>query len=63
MTHHIDNRQFRPRQTRNIFDIVEHCRRNGLDKTEERKLLLLFGRFATRHELQMNVKRPPLNLR
>ena len=63
MTHHIDNRQFSPRQTRNIFDVVEHCRRNGLDKAEERKLLRLFGRFATRHEIQMNVKRPPLNIR
>lgn len=63
MTHHIDNRQFSQRQTRHIHDVVEHCRKNGLDKAEERKLLLLFGRFATRHELQMNVKRPPLNLR
>lgn len=63
MTHHIDNRQFSPKQIRNVLDVVQHCRKNGLDKAEERKLLLLFGRFASRHELQMNMKRPPLNLR
>jgi hypothetical protein len=63
MTHHIDTRQFSPRQTHHVIDVVEHCRKNGLDKAEERKLLLLFGRFATRHELQINTKRPPLNLR
>jgi hypothetical protein len=63
MTHHIDNRHFSPRQTRTVIDVVEHCRKNGLDKTEERKLLRLFGRFASRHELQMNTKRPPANLR
>ena len=60
MTHHIDNRQFSPRQTRRVLDVIAHCRRNGLDKAEERKLLMLFGRFASRHELQMNTKRPPI---
>lgn len=63
MTHHIDNRQFTPRQTRHVLDVIEHCRKNGVDKAQERKLLLLFGRFASRHELQMNIKRPPTNLR
>lgn len=63
MTHPIDNRQFTPRQTRHVLDVIEHCRRNGLDKAEERKLLLLFGRFASRHELQMNTKRPPASPR
>ena len=52
MTHHIDNRQFIRRPPRHVLDVVEHCRRNGLDKAQERKLLLLFGRFASRHELQ-----------
>lgn len=46
MTHHIDNRQVVPGRTRQIYDVLEHCRKNGLDKAEERKLLLLFGRFA-----------------
>ncbi|WP_314095155.1 hypothetical protein [Shinella sp. M31] len=63
MTHHIDISRFTPRQTRVVHDVVDHCRKNGIDKAQERKLLLLFGRFATRHELQMNTKRPPLNLR
>ncbi len=60
MTHHIDNRQFSPRQTpHHVLDVIEHCRKNGLDKAEERKLLRLFGRFASRHELQMNTRRVP----
>ena len=64
MTHHIDNRQFSPRQPHHqVLDVVEHCRKNGLDKAQERKLLLLFGRFASRHELQMNTKRPLLKCR
>lgn len=63
MTHHIDNRQFTHRETRHVLDVAEHCRRNGLDKAQERRLLLLFGRFASRHELQMNTKRPPQNVR
>jgi hypothetical protein len=63
MSQHIDNRQFGPRQGRNTLDVVEHCRKNGLDKAEERKLLRLFGRFASRHELQMNTKRPPAHPR
>jgi hypothetical protein len=63
MTHHVDDRQLNPRKTRSVLDVAEHCRRNGLDKAEERKLLLLFGRFASRHELQMNTKRPPQHLR
>ena len=63
MTHHTDNRQFTCKQPRHVHDVVEHCRKNGLDKAQERRLLLLFGRFASRHELQMNTKRPPQNLR
>lgn len=63
MTHHLDNRQFSLKPTRAVIDVVAHCRRTGLDKAEERKLVMLLGRFASRHELQMNTKRPPENLR
>ncbi len=63
MTHPIDNRQFLPRPTTPVYDVIEHCRKNGLDKAQERKLLLILGRFASRHELQMNTKHAPRNLR
>ncbi|MGB3813869.1 MAG: hypothetical protein WA950_11640 [Shinella sp.] len=63
MSHHIDNRQFGPQQIRPVLNVAEHCQKNGVDKAQERKLLLLFGRFASRHELQMNIKRPPQNRR
>ena len=64
MTHHIDKRQFNTQQQKHhVFDVLEHCRKSGLNKAEERKLLMLFGRFATRHEIQMNTRRPPLNVR
>ena len=61
--HRIDISRFTSRQIHIVHDVVDHCRKNGIDKALERKLLLLFGRFATRHELQINMKRPPLNLR
>jgi len=61
--HHIDNRSFRPREARKVLDVVEHCRKTGLDKAEQRKLLMLFGRFASPHELQMNIKRLPTGIR
>lgn len=63
MTHHIDNRQFGKKQSRAVIDVAAHCQKNGLDKAQERKLLMLLGRFASRHELEMNIKRQPENLR
>lgn len=63
MTHHIDNRQFKAKRKRHVLDVVEHCRKNALGRAEEKKLLLLLGRFASRHELQMNIRRTPEGLR
>ncbi|QRM55835.1 hypothetical protein [Sinorhizobium sp. BG8] len=60
MTHHIDNRQMRASTAKSVIDVASHCKQNGIDKSEQKKLLRLLGRFATAHELHMNMPlRPP----
>lgn len=52
----IDTRQVKnpgPRE----HDVAKHCRKNGIDPAEERKLLRLLGKKASLHELQANA--PP----
>ena len=38
--------------------VVEHCRRNGITPSEERKLLALLGKRAASHELKHNSPPP-----
>lgn len=38
-----------------LLDVSEYCRRAGICEAEERRLLLLLGRQASCHELQMNI--------
>nr|WP_077966555.1 hypothetical protein [Ensifer adhaerens] len=47
---------------RPVLEISEYCRRTGVGEAEERRLITLLGRYATWHELQMNVC-PPLRIR
>jgi hypothetical protein len=56
MTHHIDNRQTQ-RNTKPTYEVANHCKRNGIDKSEARKIVQMLGRFASRHELEVNA--PP----
>lgn len=58
MTHHVDHIRTLHAKKKQVFDVAEHCRRNGLDAGEEKKLRVLLGRYATRHELEMNTKHP-----
>lgn len=54
MTHQIDNRQKQLHNAKIVYEVVGHCRKNGIDKSEERKVTQLLGRFASRHELEVN---------
>jgi len=55
--------RFSPRtDARPLLEISEYCRRAGVSETEERRLITLLGRYASRQELQMNV-RSPLRIR
>ncbi|WDZ79335.1 hypothetical protein PWG15_28080 (plasmid) [Ensifer adhaerens] len=38
-----------------LLDVSEYCKRTGICEAEERRLLLLLGRHASCHELQMNI--------
>ncbi|MBP1850671.1 hypothetical protein [Rhizobium halophytocola] len=42
-----------------VFNVSEFCKRYRLDALEERRLRVLFGEFATQHELLMNARREP----
>ena len=50
-------------QARHVWDVAEYCRRTGIPKAEERRLIRVLGRFASSHELQMNIVRPQTRMR
>lgn len=55
----IDNRQVQHPGPRG-HDVAEHCRKHGINATEERKLLQLLGKHAPAHEIRANAaQRPP----
>ncbi|MCA1492488.1 hypothetical protein [Sinorhizobium alkalisoli] len=60
---HTDIKKLDQIQTRHVWDVAEYCRRSGLHKTEERRLIRVLGKFASSHELQMNVIRPQTRVR
>ena len=59
MKHTLEQQQVRVLDSKEVYDVLEYCERNDLDKHEARKLTHLFGRFATRHELAMNAPQKP----
>ncbi|OHV75355.1 hypothetical protein [Ensifer sp. LCM 4579] len=60
---HTDIKKLDQIQARHVWDVAEYCRRSGLHKTEERRLIRVLGKFASSHELQMNVIRPQTRVR
>ncbi|MBB3979512.1 hypothetical protein GGQ64_004754 [Rhizobium azooxidifex] len=53
-----DDSDFDRRQEEPVWDIVAYCRQTGIDEAEERRLLKVLGRYASSHELQINIIRP-----
>jgi hypothetical protein len=43
--------------------VAEYCRRSGIHKAEEQRLIKVLGRYASSHELQMNIVRPQTRTR
>ena len=56
MTKQVDNRQT-SHHTKPVYDVGEHCKKNNIDQAEARKISQMLGRFASRHELEINA--PP----
>ena len=54
MTEYFHTRTLEPFNAKPVFDVEQYCRQKGIDKNEERKMLKLLGRFASRHELEIN---------
>ena len=60
---HADIRTVDNPQAKHIWDVADYCRRTGVHKTEEQRLIKVLGRYATSHELQMNVVRVQTRIR
>lgn len=55
---HIDSRHLDQDQAKHVWDVAEYCRKAGIHRAEEKRLIKILGRFASVHELQMNINRP-----
>ena len=60
---HADIRTVDNPQAKHIWDVADYCRRTGIHKIEEQRLIKVLGRYATRHELQMNIVRVQTRIR
>ena len=45
-------------QEKHVWDVAEYCKRSGIHKAEERRLIKVLGKYASAHELLMNIVRP-----
>lgn len=59
--HHAKERLQPP--TQEVFDVAASCRSQKIDKHEAEKIARLVGRFASRFEIQMNLKKRPPRFR
>ncbi|ABR61420.1 hypothetical protein GOC91_13235 [Sinorhizobium medicae] len=60
---HADIGKLHESQAKHVWDVAEYCRRSGIHEAEERRLIKVLGRYASSHELQMNVVRPQKRIR
>ncbi|AFL53634.1 hypothetical protein ABIE78_006744 [Sinorhizobium fredii] len=60
---HTDIRKLEKTDAKHVWDVAEYCRRSGIHKAEEQRLIKVLGRYASAHELQMNVVRPQTRTR
>lgn len=60
---HPDTRKLDRTQAKHVWDVAEYCRRTGIHRAEEKRLIKVLGRYATSHELQMNIVRPQTRTR
>jgi hypothetical protein len=59
----MDIRKLEKTDAKHVWDVAEYCRRSGIHKAEEQRLIKVLGRYASAHELQMNVVRPQTRTR
>ncbi|QRM55280.1 hypothetical protein F3Y30_12605 [Sinorhizobium sp. BG8] len=50
-------------KSEHVWDIADYCRRAGVCQAEEERLIRILGKYASRHELQMNIVRGPSRAR
>ncbi|MDK1488469.1 hypothetical protein QN219_00115 [Sinorhizobium sp. 7-81] len=54
---HADVRTLDKFRAKHVWDVAEYCRRTGIQKAEEKRLIKVLGKYASSHELQMNIIR------
>ncbi|WP_104666398.1 hypothetical protein [Ensifer adhaerens] len=60
---HTDVRTVDNSRAKHIWDVADYCQRTGIPKIEEQRLIKVLGRYATCHELQMNIVRVQTRIR
>ncbi|KQV14028.1 hypothetical protein ASC97_12555 [Rhizobium sp. Root1203] len=60
MSSHLDTRRIDNDRLREVWSVRDFARRRRLDEAEEKRLLIVFGSFATKQELFDNAQRPCL---
>ncbi|MCD2180799.1 hypothetical protein OCK02_04880 (plasmid) [Rhizobium sp. TRM96647] len=55
---HIEIGNLDPEQAKRVWEVSEYCRKAGVSRREEQRLIKILGRYASAHELQMNIVRP-----
>lgn len=58
-----ESRSFSHPPVQAVLDVSEYCKQSGVAEAEERRLIILLGPYASRHELQMNILRAPFRSR
>lgn len=58
-----DTRLLEDAKSEQVWDIADYCRQAGICRAEEERLIRILGRYASRHELQMNIVRGPSRAR
>lgn len=58
-----DTRSPEERKAEHVWDIADYCRQAGICPNEAQRLIKILGRYASRHELQMNIVRGPSRAR
>ncbi|MEI2298789.1 hypothetical protein [Ensifer sp. MJa1] len=60
---HTDIRSVDSARTKHVWDVADYCRRSGVHKAEEQRLIKVLGKYATSHELQINIVRAQTRVR
>ena len=56
MSKHTDEFEVVKRPRKPVYDVAQYCREHGLSAVTRRRMVALLGAYASRHELETNVR-------